>query len=117
MDGPDMVGDVNNRVGEPAMRFPEEIWVIITDLKRHKPFRAELDALLARAEMSTFRLNRSVYTSEFRSGDHIWTARYITPNHLFAAEYFWRKASKCVVDSRSTRVFNAEKTFWEWFLM
>lgn len=32
-----------------GFRFPEELWVIITDLKRHKPFRAELATALARA--------------------------------------------------------------------
>ncbi len=30
------------------MRFPHEIWVILTDLKRHKPLRAALGAILAR---------------------------------------------------------------------
>ncbi len=60
------------------MRFPEELWVMITDLKRHKRFRAELAAALARArvEITTqwtweHTVGRAVHNYEVINGN-VW---------------------------------------------
>ncbi len=34
------------------MRFPQELWDVITDLKRHNPLRAALNRILARTEIT-----------------------------------------------------------------
>ena len=42
------------------MHFPDEIWTMITDLKRHKPLRIALDKILSDVVISEDRRHDSV---------------------------------------------------------
>ncbi len=49
------------------MRFPDEIWTIITDLKRHKPLRIALDKILSNVVI-TWAADDDMFSASFTNG-------------------------------------------------
>ncbi len=71
------------------MLFPEDVWIVIRDLKRHKPLRVALDAILARTKASK---HWGIEVYKFLSSDHMWRIWYIHGSaHEFShVGYYWR---------------------------
>lgn len=95
------------------MLFPEDVWIVIRDLKRHKPLRVALDAILAHTWLSVprpgvYRPSRTV----FRSGAHCWVIwGDLNP---VKKQYRFRKVNRYREMKGGTRFVNAVGDFWTW---